>query len=48
MYNDRAVSGMSPDHVVSAEAYLLFFQRVRPSSDTHEESYHNGEDYVQD
>jgi ubiquitin C-terminal hydrolase len=28
LYNDRCVSGANPDHVVSAEAYLLFFERV--------------------
>lgn len=27
LYNDRAVSGANPDHVVTGEAYLLFFER---------------------
>ena len=28
MYNDRSVSGQTLDRVITAEAYLLFFQRV--------------------
>ena len=27
LYNDRAVSSTSPDRVVTAEAYLMFFER---------------------
>ena len=27
LYNDRAVSGTSPDRVVTGEAYLMFFER---------------------
>lgn len=30
VYNDRCVSGTNADHVVSAEAYLLFFHKKRP------------------
>ena len=29
-YNDRSVSGMTSDRVITPEAYLLFFQRVSP------------------
>ena len=32
MYNDRSVSGMTSDRVITPEAYLLFFQKVSPSS----------------
>lgn len=28
-YNDRSVSGTNQDHVISAEAYLLFFQKIK-------------------
>lgn len=36
LYNDRCVSGTSPDHVITAEAYLIFFQK-RYISTEHEE-----------